>query len=326
MSGLVLLDRCEETLNLEHRKSPVTTPQNDQNYCGPCYGAPPPATASKQGCCNTCDDVREAYAVKGWFFGKGEAVEQCIREGYSEKIEAQRKEGCRIEGVLRVNKVIGNFHIAPGRSFTSGMAHGHILDNYYVTPEQHTMTHTIHQLRFGPQLPDSLSSRWKWTDHHHTNPLDGTSQKAPDARFNFMYFVKVVSTAYLPLGVDATTSSDLHHRDAHNTPLGKHGIAGPGSIETHQYSVTSHRRSVDGGSDAAEGHKERLHAQGGIPGVFFQYDISPMKVINREARPKTFAGFLTGICAVVGGTLTVAAALDRMVYEGAVRVKKLHTS
>ena len=49
-----------------------------------------------------------------------------------------------------------------------------------------------------------------------------------------------------------------------------------------------------------------------------------MKVINREERSKSFAGFLTGVCAVIGGTLTVAAAIDRGVYEGASRIKKVH--
>ena len=47
-----------------------------------------------------------------------------------------------------------------------------------------------------------------------------------------------------------------------------------------------------------------------------------MKVINREERAKTFSGFLTGLCAVLGGTLTVAAAVDRGVYEGATRLRK----
>jgi hypothetical protein len=42
-----------------------------------------------------------------------------------------------------------------------------------------------------------------------------------------------------------------------------------GSIETHQYSVTSHKRSLAGGAE--EDHKERIHARGGIPGVFFSY-------------------------------------------------------
>ena len=44
-----------------------------------------------------------------------------------------------------------------------------------------------------------------------------------------------------------------------------------GSVETHQYSVTSHKRSLSGGNDAAEGHAERQHSRGGIPGVFFSY-------------------------------------------------------
>ena len=51
-----------------------------------------------------------------------------------------------------------------------------------------------------------------------------------------------------------------------------------------------------------------------------------MKVINREARSKSFSGFLVGVCAVVGGTLTVAAAVDRALYEGHQRVKKMHSS
>lgn len=142
-----------------------------------------------------------------------------------------------------------------------------------------------------------------------------------------MYFVKVVSTSYLPLGWDPLFSSTVH--SAYETsPLGSHGLAygNHASIETHQYSVTSHKRALMGGNDAAEGHKERIHAQGGIPGVFFNYDISPMKVINREAKPKTFAGFLTGVCAIIGGTLTVAAAVDRGLYEGVMRVKKMHSN
>lgn len=275
--------------------------------------------------------MREAYALKQWAFGRGENIEQCQREHYAERIDAQRREGCRLEGILRVNKVVGNFHIAPGRSFTSGNMHAHDLETYIDSnlpdSEKHTMSHFVHQLRFGPQLPDELAARWQWTDHHHANPLDGTQQVTDEQAYNFMYFVKVVSTSYLPLGWDPLVSSFVHNI-YDTTPLGAHGIAqgSEGSIETHQYSVTSHKRSLMGGSDAAEGHKERLHAQGGIPGVFFNYDISPMKVINREARSKTFSGFLTGVCAIIGGTLTVAAAVDRGLYEGAIRVKKLHSS
>ena len=51
-----------------------------------------------------------------------------------------------------------------------------------------------------------------------------------------------------------------------------------------------------------------------------------MKVINRETRAKSFSGFLVGACAVIGGTLTVAAALDRALYEGEQRVRKMHSN
>jgi endoplasmic reticulum-Golgi intermediate compartment protein 3 len=50
-----------------------------------------------------------------------------------------------------------------------------------------------------------------------------------------------------------------------------------------------------------------------------------MKVVNREERQKSFAGFLAGLCAIIGGTLTVAAAVDRGLFEGTTRLKKLRS-
>lgn len=298
----------------------------DPAYCGPCYGAIAPAHAAKAGCCNTCEEVREAYAQASWAFGKGEGVEQCEREHYAERLDEQRQEGCRIEGGLRVNKVIGNFHIAPGRSFSNGNMHVHDLKNYRETTTQHSFTHEIHSLRFGPQLPADFGKKlgnknMPWTDHH-SNPLDGMKQETDAAEFNFMYFIKIVPTSYLPLGWEKKYSA---YRENHAAELGEFGQSPDGTLETHQYSVTSHKRSLLGGDDAAEGHQEREHAHGGIPGVFFSYDISPMKVVNREERPKSFLGFVAGLCAIVGGTLTVAAAVDRGLFEGTTRLKKMRS-
>jgi hypothetical protein len=246
----------------------------DPSYCGPCYGANPPSNAQKPGCCQTCDEVRNAYAEASWAFGKGEGVEQCEREHYAEKLDEQRHEGCRIEGGLRVNKVIGNFHLAPGRSFSNGNMHVHDLKNYWDTPVQggHSFTHTIHHLRFGPQLPDDVhkklgSKNLPWTNHH-LNPLDNTHQETDDPNYNYMYFVKIVPTSYLPLGWEKRFTG---FREDHGAEIGAFGKGGDGSIETHQYSVTSHKRSLAGGDDSAEGHQERLHSKGGIPGVFFSY-------------------------------------------------------
>ena len=277
--GGAVIDEGKALLELGGKEAAVHL---DPGYCGECYGAPSPGNAIKSGCCNTCAEVRDAYASVSWSFGRGENVEQCEREHYSEHLDEQRREGCRIEGGIRVNKVVGNFHFAPGKSFSNGNMHVHDLENYFAGAEgtEHTFSHTVHQLRFGPQLPDDVVKRvgakgMQWSNHH-LNPLDGTAQQTDEKAYNFMYFVKVVSTAYLPLGWERTGSIlDIPHE---LIELGGYGKGEAGSIETHQYSVTSHKRSLQGGDGGEEGHKERLHARGGIPGVFFSYVSLPFSL------------------------------------------------
>ncbi|KAK9467614.1 endoplasmic reticulum vesicle transporter-domain-containing protein [Lipomyces arxii] len=246
----------------------------EKDYCGPCYGAIPKEQEGTR-CCNTCDEVRLAYQEVGWAFGDGHGVEQCERENYPERIQAVQHEGCNVAGSLFVNKVVGNFHFAPGKSFTSPNMHVHDLNIYEQSEVLHTFSHNIKHLSFGP-VHDSVH-----------NPLDNTIKKTEERNFNYMYFIKVVSTRFERLGQLA--------------------------LDTNQYSVTSHERAIRGGRD--EDHPNTMHARGGIPGVFFSYDISPMKVINREERSKSFGSFLIGVCAVVGGVLAVAAVIDRGVWE-----------
>ena len=44
-------------------------------YCGSCYGG----VAPSGGCCNTCEEVRQAYVSKGWSFSNPDSIEQ-VRE------------------------------------------------------------------------------------------------------------------------------------------------------------------------------------------------------------------------------------------------------
>jgi len=44
----------------------------DETYCGSCYGGVEP----ENGCCNTCDEVRQAYVNRGWSFSNPDAVDQ----------------------------------------------------------------------------------------------------------------------------------------------------------------------------------------------------------------------------------------------------------
>jgi len=56
-------------------------------------------------CCNTCEDVREAYRRKGWAFNLPDGITQCEREGWTEKLRSQKDEGCRVKGYVEVSKV-----------------------------------------------------------------------------------------------------------------------------------------------------------------------------------------------------------------------------
>jgi hypothetical protein len=46
-----------------------------EGYCGSCYGAAKAGT-----CCNTCEDVREAYRVSGWSAENVDKFEQVISD------------------------------------------------------------------------------------------------------------------------------------------------------------------------------------------------------------------------------------------------------
>uniref|UniRef100_A0A5K3EPG0 Endoplasmic reticulum-Golgi intermediate compartment protein 3 n=2 Tax=Mesocestoides corti TaxID=53468 RepID=A0A5K3EPG0_MESCO len=118
------------------------------------------------------------------------------------------------------------------------------------------------------------------------NPLDNTNMTVDAASPMISYFIKLVPTIY---------------SDYSATPL-----------VTNQYSVTWQIKStpLSGGSE-------------GIPGVFFNYQISPLLVKLTKER-KSFLYFLTNTCAIVGGVYTVAGLLDAFVYRSSCLLAKLH--
>ncbi|ORX84778.1 endoplasmic reticulum-golgi intermediate compartment protein 3-like protein [Basidiobolus meristosporus CBS 931.73] len=241
----------------------------DTPYCGSCYGA----EETPEQCCNTCESVREAYLRKSWSFDNPDGIDQCVREGWSERMKSQAHEGCNIHGFIEVNKVAGNFHITSGESFTTGGMHVH---NTHNTPYLETIdfTHHVHQLSFGNQV----------SGIH--NPLDGIKQTAPEGSFQYQYFLKVVGTQFKYLNGNRAISN--------------------------QYSVTEHERS---------GSRSGPHSPGGLSGIFFNYEISPMLVIYTESR-RSFTNFLTNACTIVGGIFTVAGLIDAIIYRTERTLKK----
>ncbi|POM61447.1 Endoplasmic reticulum-Golgi intermediate compartment protein, partial [Phytophthora palmivora] len=85
-----------------------------EGYCGSCYQAKHPAGKD---CCNTCEEVKEAFIHSDLSLEEAEQKEQCMREIMETEKLAQDGEGCRFTGKMFVNRVAGNFHVALGRTF-----------------------------------------------------------------------------------------------------------------------------------------------------------------------------------------------------------------
>lgn len=238
------------------------------NECGNCYGAAP-----SQYCCNTCDAVRAVYANLGWAIEDYSKIEQCVREGFAEKYNFKRHEGCMIYGNFTVNKVAGNFHFAPGHSFSQSNMHVHDMQAFAGHLDQVDFSHRIEYISFGHRF------------HALNAPLDNYIKERENGENFFQYFIKIVPTKITLLN-------------------------GTG-FDTNQFSATQHKKAQS--TDKQQG--------GSMPGVFFNYDISPMMVTYVEQK-RSFASFLTGICAIVGGVFTIASLADTFMYSAERALKK----
>uniref|UniRef100_A0A2K5QHR5 Endoplasmic reticulum-Golgi intermediate compartment protein n=1 Tax=Cebus imitator TaxID=2715852 RepID=A0A2K5QHR5_CEBIM len=193
----------------------------DPDRCESCYGA----ESEDIKCCNTCEDVREAYRRRGWAFKNPDTIEQCRREGFSQKMQEQKNEGCQVYGFLEVNKVAGNFHFAPGKSFQQSHVHGEQTQVSVCCCHQSfgwcclqiNMTHYIQHLSFGEDYPGIV------------NPLDHTNVTAPQASMMFQYFVKVVPTVYMKVDGEVLRTNQFsvtRHEKVANGLLGDQGLPG----------------------------------------------------------------------------------------------------
>ncbi|WOL19599.1 endoplasmic reticulum-Golgi intermediate compartment protein 3 isoform X1 [Canna indica] len=87
-------------------------------------------------------------------------------------------EGCRVYGVLDVQRVAGNFHIS---------VHGlniFVAQQIFGGAEHVNVSHVIHDLSFGPKYPGIH------------NPLDETTRILHDTSGTFKYYIKIVPTEY----------------------------------------------------------------------------------------------------------------------------------
>uniref|UniRef100_A0A8R7PH35 Endoplasmic reticulum-Golgi intermediate compartment protein 3 n=2 Tax=Triticum urartu TaxID=4572 RepID=A0A8R7PH35_TRIUA len=165
--------------------------EHNETYCGSCYGA----QESPEQCCNSCEDVREAYRKKGWGVSNPDSIDQCKSEGFLQTIKDEEGEGCNIYGILEINKVAGNFHFAPGKSFQQSNVHVHDLLPFQ--KDSFNLSHKINKLSFGEPFPGVI------------NPLDGAQWIQHSSYGMAQYFVKVVPTVYSHLNEQIILSNQV---------------------------------------------------------------------------------------------------------------------
>jgi endoplasmic reticulum-Golgi intermediate compartment protein 3 len=185
-----------------------------ENYCGPCYGAEVRAGQ----CCNTCDDVRNAYNDRGWNSNEiSTTAEQCKREQVLHPSTISLAgEGCRIAGYIRVNKVAGNFHIAFGETHTRGSGHIHQFNPAEAI--RFNVSHIIHKLSFGDDIDVSLRKTSK-----QANPLDNTHHMVADAAGVWMYWLKVIPTIVYE-NKNQTMKTNQYSVTSQYRPVAMHGV------------------------------------------------------------------------------------------------------
>ncbi|KAJ1939626.1 ER-derived vesicles protein erv46, partial [Linderina pennispora] len=119
-----------------------------------------------------------------------------------------------------------------------------------------------------------------------SSPLDGVVKTAKTQAMQYQYFTKIVG-------------SEVRYRN---------GTV----LKSNQYSAT----------EFARGDQPDMHVRVN-PGVFFMFEISPMRVIYTE-HARSLGSFLTGVCAIIGGIFTVARLIDGFVFRTERALQKKH--
>jgi len=269
----------------EPQKSNSTEPQTEEfKECGSCYGA----ETMNIPCCNTCNDVERAYRRKGWTSLEKEKVAQCVKEnpdilntwGAKVKKSLESKEGCRIHGNITVNRVAGSLYIAPGG--TTLQEHGAMVHKYPGMEGQTIYdfiynldhTHKIDEFHFGE---DKLPNQ--------ENPLEGINTFENTVKYNSIrhtYFLKIVPSTFEYLLLKNVANNKRNIKNAA------------------QYSMTQHVQSVE--------------AMSRLPGIWFDFQISPMLVRYKEVS-RSFTHFITSLVAIIGGIFAVAGLIDSTLYR-----------
>lgn len=165
-----------------------------KDECQSCYGA----ETEEQPCCNSCEEVQQAYRNKGWAFDhSAQQFSQCVNEHFDLNEELQKTEGesCRVHGHLEVNRVSGSLQISPGKTLVLDGSVVHDIRG--MKHMSFDTSHTIHHLSFGEVFPGQ------------ENPLDNTEHEAESMNMAWHYNFKVIPTEFRKLDGSRTATNQF---------------------------------------------------------------------------------------------------------------------
>ncbi|KAI7729959.1 hypothetical protein M8C21_028727 [Ambrosia artemisiifolia] len=212
-----------------------------------------------------------------------------VREAYRRRgwglMNPDSIDQCKREGfVQRIKAEEGE-----GCNLSGSLQVNKVAGNFHFVKSFHLANMHVAHDHLKPFEDDSYNishkiNKLSFGDHYPgiINPLDGVQWFQHTANGMYQYFIKVVPTVYTPL----------------------RGTV----IRSNQFSVTEHYK----------GPEVRKNS---LPGIFFFYDLSGIKVNFTETHT-SFLHFLTNICAIVGGIFTVAGIFDSFVYHSQKALKK----
>jgi len=131
-----------------------------------------------------------------------------------------------------------------------------------------------------------------------------------------------------------TFGSKLTHTNlpGNFNPLAKRDRLGVDAAESHDYTmkiVPTIFEDTYGNTDvsyqytyAYSNYVSYSHGGRSSSAIWFRYDLNPITVKYHERRQPIYS-FLTSVCAIIGGTFTVAGIIDSLLFTAAEMIKKL---
>lgn len=182
----------------------------EEGECLPCLEA---QEYNLTRCCNTCQDLKDAYSDVGLpYYHILDTAIQC-----------KDNVGCMVHGDVLVSKVGGNVHVALGKSTVRESKHVHEFNIREVSDGFNT-SHSIHRLQFGEQVVGTYS------------PLEGTTKIVRHGAYMFHYYIKLVPTLYTASGRTVYTHQYSVTDNEKNVLVRKGELAGlPGVFLVYEF-------------------------------------------------------------------------------------------